>query len=293
MGILSILGILFLVFIGKFIWDTYVTGETDRRFEVTKRKNPEEAARLENNVRNGHYLNFDYRRKSSPENRELSQLLLAAQWGCPSAAAEAYYKHSLLDGAGLRMPAQAIEQALMETFASIRGEKYTQARELNMDPDDTPAGLMQAWSREVVLRLREQEVRAFGLVIVSEMNPLKNLAPGVAKGITVVFTQSHRQEYSVRRAVNVALGIAAPTGEELRQYAELWTLEEVEGANEGNGLAVGDQVEGVAISILRSEQPFYAGQAACAETGLYHNPMLEHCEDGQPQDRFVAPGVTL
>jgi len=109
----------------------------------------------------------------------------------------------------------------------------------------------------------------------------------------VVFTQVYRKEYSIRSAVNVALGITTATVERLRKYAEFWTLEQIACANGGNGIAVGDEASGIAISILRSDKPFYVGQAACEETGLYHTPTLEHSEDSQPQDRFVTQDVTL
>jgi hypothetical protein len=52
---LAFLGILFLAMIAKFIYDTYLTNNTDRRWQALAAANPMEAQTIENN----RFLNFN------------------------------------------------------------------------------------------------------------------------------------------------------------------------------------------------------------------------------------------
>ena len=151
MSILAIIGFIALLFLGKFIWDTFLTGNTDKDYEVNKRQNPEETARLENNVARGEYLNFNYKPARNPLHYQISLESLAEQWECSTKDAEKKYKESIIDAA------KAIEEArgdvvafLEEAVAIVRAGKHSQSIELAFDPEDVPAAFMHKWAKEVL-----------------------------------------------------------------------------------------------------------------------------------------------
>ena len=45
----AIIGVIALFILGKFIYDTYLTNNTTRRWNVYKRNHPEDAAKVERN----------------------------------------------------------------------------------------------------------------------------------------------------------------------------------------------------------------------------------------------------
>ena len=148
MSILSFIGLAALLFFGKFIWDTYVTGKTDRDAEVQKKRNPEEAARIELTVKRGEYLNFDYSPRRSVENRKISIEILANLIGCEAQDLGRIYKATLtkeimdfnLD------PIEFLRNKILE----LRPVKARDALKMNVDPDDTPAALMCEWASEML-----------------------------------------------------------------------------------------------------------------------------------------------
>ena len=149
--LLSFLGIIFLLFIGKFIWDTFITGETERQHQIHKRTDPETAARIENTVKRGEYFNFNYAPKSNADHRAMSLAILADKYGCEADQLKEQYGKGILK---MIMESGAsntqIIQILSETLDHLRQSKGTEAIQLGMDPDDTPAAFAELWLRELL-----------------------------------------------------------------------------------------------------------------------------------------------
>ena len=163
MGILSIIGVFALLFIGKFLWDTFITGNTDREHEVNKKRNPEEMARMENNVKKGQYLNFDYSPKRNPQHRIMSLALLAAKFECLPEEAKDHYQNAMLQmimksGASNTQVISMVAEALQ----GVRESKGEEAAQFSMDPDDTPAALTQEWLTELldIIKTKQQSLVA-------------------------------------------------------------------------------------------------------------------------------------
>lgn len=161
MGILSVIGVFALLLIGKFLWDTFITGKTDREHEVNKKRNPEEMARMENNVKKGQYLNFDYSPKRNPQHRTMSLTLLAAKFECLPEEAKEHYQNGILQmvmksGASNTQVISMVAEALQ----GVRESKGEEAAQLSMDPDDTPAALTQEWLTELldIIKTKQQSL---------------------------------------------------------------------------------------------------------------------------------------
>jgi len=149
--LLSFLGIIFLLFIGKFVWDTFITGETERQHQIHKRTDPEMAARIENTVKRGEYFNFNYAPKSNADDRAMSLAVLADKYGCEVEHVKEQYCRGLVEmimGSGASNT--QIIQLLSETLDHLRQSKGTEAIQLGMDPDDTPAAFAELWLRELL-----------------------------------------------------------------------------------------------------------------------------------------------
>ena len=161
MGILSIIGVIALLFVGKFIWDTFITGKTDKQHEVAKKRNPEEVARMESNVNKGEYLNFDYSPKRNPTHREISLTLLAAKFEClPEKAKEHYQKGALEMIMSSGASNSQVISMISDAIEGIRQSKSQDAVQFSMDPDDTPAALTQEWLTELlgIMKTKQQSL---------------------------------------------------------------------------------------------------------------------------------------
>ncbi|MDO7847445.1 hypothetical protein Q5H92_13830 [Hymenobacter sp. M29] len=149
--LLSFLGLVLLLFIGKFIWDTFITDNTERQYQIRKRANPEEAARLENTVKRGEYFNFNYAPKSNEDHKTISLALLASKFGCEAYQVKEQYTRGLIEmikesGASNTQ----IIQILSENLNQIRQSKGIEAVQFGIDPDDTPAAFTEIWLKELL-----------------------------------------------------------------------------------------------------------------------------------------------
>lgn len=148
MDILSIIGLIALAIFGKFLWDTYVTGKTDKDFQENKKRNPEEAARLELNAQRGQHLNFDYSPKRNADNRKISLIFLANLIGCETSDLKRIYQATLAKEI-VDSHIDPIE-FLKNKVTELRAVKARDALKMNFDPDDTPGALMCEWATEML-----------------------------------------------------------------------------------------------------------------------------------------------
>ena len=155
--ILTFLGIVFILFIGKFIWDTYVTGETDIQHKKNVQQDPEKMARMQNTVSRGEYLNFNYSPKRDAAIRFSSLAIIASKFGCNPNEAENHWlnetiKRMMHDGFTTQ---QAIE-ILNKSLLNVRQQKHDEAIQRVIDPDDTCASFTEEWIRKLIEALRAQ-----------------------------------------------------------------------------------------------------------------------------------------
>ena len=83
-----------MLIFAKFVWDTYVTGETEKQYQINKKRNPEESARMENKEKKGKYFDFDYSPRTNSAHRIISLQILANKFDCN----EGDVKEKFLDG---------------------------------------------------------------------------------------------------------------------------------------------------------------------------------------------------
>ncbi|GAB3872921.1 hypothetical protein GCM10028824_23870 [Hymenobacter segetis] len=148
MSILSIIGLVAVVIFGKFIWDTYITGKTENDAKANEKRNPEEATRMELNVKRGQHLNFDYSPKRNADNRKKSLNILVELIGCEASDIEKIYKATLAKEI-IDIHANPIS-FLKTRIEDLRKLKTRDALSMNFDPDDTPAAFMCEWAVEML-----------------------------------------------------------------------------------------------------------------------------------------------
>lgn len=134
--------------------------------------------------------------------------------------------------------------------------------------------------------------KQFGLVTVADIKAPKNTTPGATPGMIVVYSQAYSSAYTTS-AGKAAAGVQSGSNDGTRKFSEFWSMAELEQANGGNGLAIGDQLPGISISSLNSQTPFYAGQQAFVDSkGVnrgFYAPVLEFGD--QPNDRVAEQTV--
>lgn len=295
MSVLAILGLVFLAFIGKFIWDSFLTSNTDNQFETNKKLYPEETARLENSIKNGNILNFNYEAKSNPLHKAAALTAIAESFGCaPSEAKDAYQKGIKELMANPFVTHEFIIENINQSLKELRNQKRTQALENNIDPDDTPAAYGELWVQEIFDQFKRQipKVEAqqkveqviqkpnsltcrFGKVTVSEI-----LAPDADPeekvfGSLVVYTQELEHT-----------SMMLDESKELRRHSSYHEAMDMVRANGWKGIKIGDQEDGYCISILSSNKPFYEGQQR-SRSGFYCTAAIEESESEQPNDRNI------
>jgi hypothetical protein len=146
MEFLAVVGAIALFFFGKFIYDTYITDNTNKNWEKYQRNNSESAARAEKNK------GLDFNTKSvTNQNKKIdSYIFLANNLKCSPEHVEAIYTKDLRKN--ISHSSQALEMA-----KSWKNEKYEQSKQLNIDPDDTPASLLETWTMSVFNDLKRFE----------------------------------------------------------------------------------------------------------------------------------------
>ena len=140
---LAFIGFIALLIFGKFLWDTYATGNTDKDWESYKRNEPEKAARIINS--DTFDMSTDY--KPNPRHQKDSLQILALTFECDASEVEENYKsihrEALAGGLG------NIEQ-FKQSMKDLKHEKHKQAVKFKIDPDNTPAAFMEKWMQEVL-----------------------------------------------------------------------------------------------------------------------------------------------
>ncbi|AMR29161.1 hypothetical protein A0257_20065 [Hymenobacter psoromatis] len=140
---LAFIGFIVLLIFGKFLWDTYVTGKTDKDWESHKKNEPEKAARITNSATFD--MSSDYKPNSMHQQASLN--MIAAQLQCESSEAKETYQNVIREE--LANEAGSFEQ-FKQSIKEIRQHKYKQALSMQFDPDDTPAAFMERWMQELL-----------------------------------------------------------------------------------------------------------------------------------------------
>ncbi len=140
---LAFIGFIAVALFCKFLYDTYVTGKTDKQWDTYKRQEPEKAARMMTSSPLS--MNTDVKR--NPIHQQESLHMLAGVFNCEVSEVREVYKaihrELLTTGRGtLRQAKQAMAQ--------LKPQKYDQAVKTGFDPEDTPAGFMERWHQELI-----------------------------------------------------------------------------------------------------------------------------------------------
>ncbi len=150
--ILINIGIIALIVLGKFIYDTYLTNNTNRNWQEFKNKYPEDATRLDRN--NG--LDFSTKPKINLNDRNRSLTLIAKQCNCQ----ENEVKEIFLSDLRLNHIPLNEKENLIGIFHK---KKIEESKYLNMDPDDTPSAYMEKWALEYFADLEEKKSKQIEL----------------------------------------------------------------------------------------------------------------------------------
>lgn len=132
---LSIIGLIALFIFGKFIYDTYLTNNTERDWEVYKQGNPLDAARIERKE----MPKNNTRTRSREDDKRLSLVNIARILNCLPENAKTTYLQTLKDK-------RINETDLNELLQAWNKRKYEQSLTFKMNPDDTPAAFYEEWT---------------------------------------------------------------------------------------------------------------------------------------------------
>lgn len=272
MGFLSVLGLIFLLMIGKFIWDTY--------FQVP----PGEGKNRTNPARDANAVNSQGARGpdgKSEASRQHSLRLLARNLDCDPAQVKKVYLagvYAILESSGVAEWERV--EPLETLLAENRAGKQPQAVEVGMHPDDTVAGIAESWVLELLATARATAAR------LSEGQE-KAFAPRTGYGLVTVKEVLYNTRFSDREHAIVGYTHGNGDASGAREFYETLSLEEIAQSNGGNGIEKGDMWVSHCISKLHCQQPFYAAQPRDETTGLYSITVKEWSDDNQPNDRFV------
>ena len=140
---LAFIGFIALLIFGKFLWDTYVTGKTEKDWQSYKKNEPEKAARITNSATFD--MSTDYKPNSMHQQASLN--MIAAQLECEASEAKETYQNVIREE--LAKEAGSFEH-FKQSIKEIRQHKYKQALSMEFDPDNTPAAFMERWMQEVL-----------------------------------------------------------------------------------------------------------------------------------------------
>lgn len=133
----TLLGVIAFLVIVKFVYDTFLTGNTEKNWETYKHSNPEEAARIERN--DG--LNFSTKPKSKDEDKEASLSRLAASQNCSPLEIKL---NLFRDLAGK----ERSDEDVMVLVHQLRQRQYIESKDFNIDPSDTSGAILEEWVTE-------------------------------------------------------------------------------------------------------------------------------------------------
>jgi len=136
-SILSIIGIIALLFFGKFVYDTFLTNNTERDWEEYKQSDPVGAARVEKN--NG--LDISTKSKSRETDKQESLMRIADKLNCSTSEVK--------DNFLIRFDQiELTEEKIKSIVKSLGNEIYEESKMFNIDPEDTTAALKREWFSE-------------------------------------------------------------------------------------------------------------------------------------------------
>jgi antitoxin component YwqK of YwqJK toxin-antitoxin module len=134
---LQILGIIFLLIIGKFIYDTFLTNNTAETKEWYKKNYPEENYRLDRNEG----LDFNVKPKTNINDRQRSIYEIAKNMNTtPELVKNTYIEQ-------LKSKINSHDEKIY-FLKTIREKKIEEAKTKGIDPDDGVAALMEEWAKE-------------------------------------------------------------------------------------------------------------------------------------------------
>lgn len=270
MGILTFIGILAVIIFGKFIWDTYLTNNTEQQYQNNKRQNPEEIARMTNNVAKKEYLNFDYSPKSVPMHKALSLVSLANKYDCSPDEVKALFQADYLEFIRVSCASDTEAIALLATsIAEARDSKAGEAVKAVIDPDDTQAAIVEEWLLEI-----EAVISASRLKLAAEDEQEVELPP--TSGVFVHEIQKTGERYKVTFQQRV--------NGKYRRVSEWLSEEIVLGKPDGEGLHVGHEISGWCIRRITSSQQFFEGQQPDSDTELYQKMIMNPSKLGEETD---------
>lgn len=140
-ALLSFIGIVAILIILKFIYDTFLSNKTETEWSKYKSENPENAARIERNKG----LNINTRPKPNSIDKEVNLSIIADHFNCPKKDAKKMYFKNLLKEKTTAKTAKFL-------IKEFKTSKYDQATRSNIDPEDTKAAFFETWTKEYVER---------------------------------------------------------------------------------------------------------------------------------------------
>jgi len=155
MSFLSIVGLIALLFVGKFLWDTIISGKEEPA-EVAKiiAKPVEKPVAIVEEKALGIQLSPD----KSGLNKAKSLMRISKNMNCPVDEVKARYKKLIYDmGYEKFREPYAIIFYIDMALRQMSEQKILEADEFGLHPDDTPGALMEGWLKELQDDIRENQ----------------------------------------------------------------------------------------------------------------------------------------
>lgn len=146
-GILLFLALVLIAIVLKFLFDTYLTNNTAKRWDDYKSREPEKAARIINNKG----LDVSTKSKSTNTNKIVGVALIAKKLNCHPSEAKSYFLK------GIKSSGLTLSQ-VNEVIKGLRENIYKEAIHLIIDPEDTPAAIKIKWLESYIGDILEDEL---------------------------------------------------------------------------------------------------------------------------------------
>lgn len=151
MGFLSIIGLIALLLLGKFLWDTILSGNEEL---VENTKPVAKPVDIANKKTLGIQLNPD----KSGLDKAKSLMRISKNMNCPVDEVKSRYKKLIYDmGYEKFREPYAIIFYIDMALRQIDEQKILEADEFGLHPDDTPGALMEGWLKELQDDIREKQ----------------------------------------------------------------------------------------------------------------------------------------
>ena len=265
MAFLAILGALFLFLIVKFIWDEKIVNKT-----LTGNLNQSNAS-----VGRQNELSTSDRMGILSKLRSSSIIILANDFDCNEQEVENVIKATIFEKL-LEKRDSAFESAKFLATVTNSAKKrrdyecteFSKLLKSPIEPNDTAGGILLNWIQEAtdifsyaniakqyenLPKSEQDKERKYGYVYI------QNIYEATGGGIVI-----YKQEGLAGHSYEV---------DELRFVEEFWSNAELQEANDGTGLNVGDELPGICISMVE-------------KTGFPVQAVLETSERNQPDDRI-------